>query len=234
MKLITKARISTVISIGGVILTAITAAKDSRKATLRIYDKSREFQRPLSRGERALAAAPSYIPTFISIGGTIGAIMATGYFNSKQFTALASAYTMIESAYQDYRTQVDKATDEIAEGHIIEKKPRPTTHTPENQCWYLDYVDEIFERPETDILKAQLALNEKLAKTGGACVNDFLCELGLPKIKHGDVLGWDYGSFLNPWIGMEYGYFEVDNMEVFGIQFSPRPWIDNIYFPTDE
>lgn len=234
MKLLTKARIATGISIAGVIFTAIRAAKDSEKAGLRIYDKAREFHRPLSRGEKILAAAPAYIPTYVAGGITIASILASSYFHKKQFAVLTGAYMMIESAYQDYRENVDKATDELAQQHILEKKPRPATHTPESQCWYLDYVDEIFERPETDILKAHLAINEKLAKTGGACVNDFLCELGLPRIKHGDILGWDYGTFLNPWIGLDYGYFEVDNMEVFGIQFHPRPWIDNIYFPTDE
>lgn len=231
---LTKAKISTIAAIGGLILTAIQATRDNEKARLRLYDKSLEFGRPLTKSERLIASTPSYIPTYISGAATILAILSASHFHMKHEAALTSAIALTDRIFSEYKTAIDQTTDDLAQKMILAKKPRPATRDPEKQCWYIEYHDAIFEATEADIFRAQLAINKEFTSTGMATLNRFLSELGLPQTEYGDILGWDYETNLESWIDVDLTYFEVDNMEVMAIQLLPKPWVDNTHFPTDE
>ncbi len=215
----------------GVIVTTISAAHETPKARLLIQDKQLEVGRPLKRREKAAINVKTYFPTGLLASCTIACIFASHLVTRRQQAAMAQAYLLLSQTFQEYRAAVETATDELAMQKIVEKKPRPRYTEPDKQAFYIEFYDRIFESTMIEVKDAEYYVNRKLILDGCVMVNDLLDLLGLPPIRTGDVLGWDYNT---AWVDFDHGIVTIDGMDCYVITPRQRPWIDPREFPPDE
>ena len=95
--------ILTVMSIGGVVLTVITARNDTLKAQDILYRNDIDLD---NKKEVFEATWRCYIPTVITGISTIACIFGSHYLSNKQKIALSNAYLLSQTTLQEYQKRV--------------------------------------------------------------------------------------------------------------------------------
>lgn len=223
----------------GVVLTAVMAAKESRKAEIRLLDKEDEKGSPLTKIEQITAVAPVYAPAIAIGGATITCVVASAVLNNRQKMALSSAYILLDQSYKKYKDKVislfgeEASRDvdrEVAKDSVEDLKESITPSSDEVLIFYEKHRNELFERTMVEVKDAEYQLNKKFVTTGRASLNDFYELLGLEKTDEGDVLGWDVGLASSPeecWIDFEHDLIKTnDGMECYEILTVIEPSMD--------
>lgn len=221
--------ILTVIAAGGVILTGVSVAKATPKAMALKKEAEEEKGKELTPMETVIVAGPAYITPICIGAATIGCIFGANILNQRQQAALTSAYMMLDNSYKKYREKLKEIYGEEADINIRnsimfeERNPEIIAYAPgvqglpcngEIATFYERYLDKYFEAPIEAVQNAEYHLNRNLAMRGDVALNEFYEFLGLPKIKSGDVLGWDINylieDFETPWIDFDHRLVTLD------------------------
>ncbi|MBQ8135452.1 MAG: hypothetical protein IJ192_13790 [Clostridia bacterium] len=207
--------ILTGIGIAGMITTTVMAVKATPKALILIEEKkSTEKLEELPSVEIVKTAWFCYIPTAITGVLSIACLVGASSVNLKRNAALATAYTLSETALKEYKDKVvevigekkaETVKDAIAKDKI-EKDPvsaKEIIITEHGNTLCYDVLSGRYFKSDIDKLKKiENELNRKMLSETYITLNEFYSEMGLNEIKLGNELGWNINS--NGFISLEF------------------------------
>ena len=196
--------ILTGLSVAGLITTVVFAVKATPKA-LQILENggNKHPDLELTKKDVIKLTYKCYIPAALMGGVTIACIIGAHSINLRRNAALASMYTLSETALKEYQAKVvetigekkgkqikdDIRKDKIAKNPVNDKEVI-ITGLGESLC-YDAFSGRYFKGDIEKIRKTINDLNEKLMQENFIGLNEIYYELGLSGVKLGDVLGWD-------------------------------------------
>lgn len=198
--------ILTGIGIAGMITTTIMAVKATPKALDKMVEikekrKNQEDKKEFAK-DVITKVAPVYIPATVIGGLSISCLIGASSVNFKRNAALATAYTLSESALKDYQNKVietfGEKKDEIVRAAVskdkIEKDPVENKEviitSNGNTLCYDSLSGRYFKSDMQSIKKAVNDLNYRMFSDMYVSLNELYDELGLEHNDTGDLLGW--------------------------------------------
>lgn len=206
--------ILTGIGISGMIAATIMAVKATPKALTLIeeagYKKGSDENpimdmeyTPLTTLETIKAAWKPYIPAAITGTLSIACLVSANSVNARRNAALATAYTISETALREYKEKVvetigekkeKEVRDSIAKDKLdqnpVTKNEIIVTEKGSTLCY--DVISGRYFKSDMEKLKrAENELNRQMLNDGSVSLNDFYYAIGLDSIRLGDDLGWD-------------------------------------------
>lgn len=195
--------ILTGIGIAGMVTTTVMAVRATPKALMLLEEKKDEYETDtLTLVEIAKTAWMCYIPSAIIGGVSIFCLIGASSVNLRRNAALATAYTLSESALKEYQEKVVETMgekkergirDSIAKDKIdrnpVEQREIIITNKGENLC-YDSLSGRYFKSDIDKIRKSVNELNRQMLNEMYISLNDLYYELGLDNTKLGDDLGW--------------------------------------------
>lgn len=196
--------ILTGVGIAGMITTTVLAVKATPKALMLIEERKLDLDTDkLHPVEVIKTAGPCYIPTVVTGAMSIACLVGASTVSIRRNAALATAYTLSETALKDYQEKVVETIGEKKESAVrdaiakskIEKDPVDTneivvTDKGETLC-YEPLSGRYFRSDIDKIKRAMNEINNMLLNDNYISLNDFYCEVGLGETKIGDDLGWE-------------------------------------------
>lgn len=198
--------ILTGIGITGMITTTIMAVKATPKALDLMAEVKEKHAKDTDKKafckDVLLKVAPVYIPAAIVGGLSTSCLIGASSVNYKRNAALATAYTLSESALKEYQDKVVETIGEKKEEAVraaiakdrIDKNPAVDreviiTGDGTTRC-YDPLSSRYFESDIESIRKSVNELNRRLLLDDYVSLNDFYCELDIPTTEIGDTIGW--------------------------------------------
>lgn len=196
--------ILTGLGIAGMLTTTITAVRATPKALMLIEKKKQEKQTDKIKPIDVIRVAwKCYIPSIVIGIASTGCIIGASAVNLRRNAALATAYSLSESALKLYKDKVietigekeeQKVRDAIARDRV-EKTPLKTNEviiTERGNTLCLDVLSgRYFTSDMETIKKAVNEMNHRMLQEMYVSLNDFYYEIGLESTKIGDRLGWN-------------------------------------------
>lgn len=205
------ATILTIASVGGLVVTTISAVKAGQKAVKRLERATKEKGEELTKIEKVLNLLPVYIPTIAWGLGTATCIVGSNIINQKRQTSLIAAYSMLDTKFHQYQQTTNKlfGSDahekiqiEMAKDNYIwtgifndELTYDPDSDYSDKVIFYNTVTDSYFESTMASVLAAEYHTNRNLMIRGYVTVNDFCDFLGVKAVPWGGVMGWDHNIF---------------------------------------
>ena len=194
--------ILTGIGIVGFFGTAIKAVDSTPKALRLISEAEEDKKDKLTRFEIVKTTWKCYIPSLIMGLVSTGCIVGASSFNIRRNAALATAYTLSETALKEYKDKVRETIGEKKERVVrdniakdkIEKNPASNkeviiTNKGDNLCF--DSMSGRYFKSDIDAIeKVVNQLNKTMMSDMYISLNDFYYEIGLDPILLGNELGW--------------------------------------------
>lgn len=193
------------IGIAGMTAATVLAVKATPRAIDLIQQREDELEcTGLSTTETIKTIWKCYAPAAITWGISIGCIIGASKVNIRRNAALATAYTLSETAFRDYKSKVIEAIGEKKEQEIkdavdhdkVNKNPKKereviVTSKGETLC-YDHFSDRYFTSSAEAIRKVENKLERRLLSEGYVSLNDLYVELGLnPLPDIGYDIGWN-------------------------------------------
>lgn len=196
--------ILTGIGIAGMITTTVLAVRATPKALLLIEEKKTEEDvDKLKPVEVVRTTWTCYIPATVTGALSIACLVGASSVSLKRNTALATAYSLSESALKTYQEKVietigekkeKEIRDEIAKGQLkkdpLVNKEVIVTGKGETLC-YDTISGRYFKCDIEKIRRVEAMLNKELYSSMYVSLNDFYYEIGLRSTELGDELGWN-------------------------------------------
>lgn len=153
------------------------------------------------------------------IGGlSIACILSANNIARKRFVAMASAYTILDKGFKEYRKNVvekygkevdyelktglkveEKEIEKVGKDGKIKKVKIKENKLPEGYSDYCKYFDEYSSKYKRDseynlmfLNRQQEYANEILKSRGHLFLNEVYDMLGIPRTKAGQIVGWRY------------------------------------------
>lgn len=195
----------TAASVVGLATSVVLAVKATPKA-MRIMEETQP-ETPL---DVVKATWKCYVPT-VAVGGlTVASMIWSQSINLKRTATLASAYTLSESRFKDYKkkltekigkSKVKEVQDDIAQDKV--QKPvneKDIIHTGKgNTLCYDPYSDRYFYSNVDTIKRILDGLGKDMITDHFVSINDMYDALGLDNVKLGNHLGWHIDDgFIDP------------------------------------
>ena len=211
--------ILSVLAIGGLVATVISAFRSAPKVEKRVKEAKEER---MTKVEMVLHVAPALVQTIGLATGTALCIAGSDALNLQNQAKLLGAYTLLNTSYKKYRGKVREIWDsetfdadkkimsEIAKDRIEENPPAieeidEEEKEDEKPLWYDIYGDRYFHATEQEVLTAEYHINRNFALKNAVTLNEFYEFLGLEKIDYGETVGWGLS------VGFDtYGYCWID------------------------
>ena len=147
-----------------------------------------------------------YIPAAASFVTGVSCLIGASSVNVRRNAALATAYTLSETALKEYREKVIETIgekkeqvvrDAIAKDHIeknpVSKNNVIVTGKGKTRCY--DHLSgRYFESDADRIKKAEIELNRQILSDMYVSLNEFYDILGLDPVGLGEDLGWNIDS----------------------------------------
>lgn len=167
----------------------------------------------LTKGEVFKLVWLSYLPAAGAGAVTVSSIVFAHRINTKRAAALVAAYTASERAYSEYKDKVlekvGKNKEQVVRDEIAQDKTS-RTHVNEEHIYVTKggntlcidaYSGRPFRSSMEALKKVQNDLNYKIIN-GRDCVSlsEFYSEVGLPKTKHSDDVGWNDENLIDLYI----------------------------------
>ena len=236
-KLFTKKHAATILTcIGGagVIATAIMSVKATPKALELIDEAVEEKGEELTKLETIVVAAPVYIPAVLVGAGTITCIFGANALNKRKQAALTSAYALLNTSFQNYKSKVKEMLGEDGEQEIRTELAKDDyknidISVEENkQLFYDGYSERYFESTLDEVRMAQYNLNRDLSMSDCATLNEWYALLGIDPVEQGEELGWSTAMNLDyywqTWIDFEHHKMVMDDgLECIYISIKTEP-----------
>lgn len=221
--------------IAGVVTTALLASKGTVQAMNAIFHEELKTGTASDRNqrykERFAISWKFYIPA-VSVGAvTIACIVGAHSIGAKKNAALASAYTLVNKAFGDYKGEVierlgERKAQEITDSVVdkqIQQQPTSLVVLGDGDmlCWdamtarYFESSPEKIRRAENQ-LNAQLLHGEQ-----GVSINDLYSLLGLEHTAMGDDMGWNDQYLLD--IGLS-SHLTPDERPALAMTFTMPPF----------
>lgn len=195
------------VGILGMIGSTVMAVKATPKAIEVIenntkLDENGNKQEPTNI-EKVKLCWKLYLPTAISASVSIACIVGSNSVNAKRNAALATAYTLSETALRDYTEKVVETIGEKKEQEIkdavakdrfdknIEKSRDVIITGPGKMKCYDIFFDRYFESDVNSIKRAVAELNRRMNYENYISANDYFDELGIKECPMGSLLGWN-------------------------------------------
>ncbi len=205
--------ILTGIGIAGMVTTTVMAVRATPKALILIEDKKAENDvDKLTPVETIKATWTCYIPAAITGCLSIFCLIGASSVNARRNAAMATAYTLSESALKEYQGKVIETIGEKKEQSVrdaiakdrIDKNPvssREVIITEKGNTLCYDAISGRYFKSDIDKLKkAENELNRRMRDEMYISLNEFYYEIGLNPTKIGDDLGWN----------IDHGYIELN------------------------
>jgi hypothetical protein len=246
--------ILTAIGVTGTLSTAYLTGKATFKAceVLRIerIDRDNEQLKDVPAGMASQVPYPAitgmdavkvvwklYIPAATTAFMTCVAIVMATRLESRRAAAYATAYTLSEKAYSEYKDKVveqigkakeQKVRDEVAQDKVRENPPSNNqviiTGKGEVLC-YDAFTGRYFMADMESLRKAENDINRQILHSDYATVTDFYNLIGLAPTAVSDELGWNTDK------GLELSFSSViseDGKPCLSFDFGhlpfPEPW----------
>ena len=191
------------IGVSGMIVSTGFAIEATPKAVKLIERKKEELKKEkLEPLEVVKTVWKCYIPTAITCVLSSACIIGANSVNAKRNAALATAYTISETALREYKDKVVETIGEKKEQSIrdaivkdqIDRNPMTKnevifTGKGTTKC-YDPWSSRYFDHDPEKIRKAINDLNYQLINDGYVTLNDFYYDIGLEETKSGAILGW--------------------------------------------
>jgi hypothetical protein len=181
----------------------LLAIRQTPKA-VKIMEKRKEE----SNISKAKAVAPLYIPSVLLTGLGIAQIVCSRNITNNKIAAMATAYTVSETAFKTYKEKVKEIVEpekyeEIKREVASEQLRRDPVGNKEvvmtgnnNVLVYDNMSGRYFKSSMEEIERATNVLNKKMMSEMTIQLNEFYNEIGLPVIKMGCELGWSIDDSL--------------------------------------
>jgi len=192
------------IGIAGMLTSTCLAVGATPKA-LKLIEMKKEEDNvdKLPKVEVVKTCWKCYVPTVVTAAMSVACLTLASRENLKRNAALATAYTLSETALREYKEKVvetigekkeqiirDKIDKERIEKNPVDKANVIVTGKGESLC--LDSVTGRYFYSNIDqINKAVNFLNRRMLNEGYVSLNEFYEEIGLKWIDVGDQLGWN-------------------------------------------
>lgn len=246
--------ILTCIGAAGVVVTSIMAVHATPKALKLIHKDSRinhdGDSYAYTKAEAVRSAWKCYIPSVLVGTSTIVCIFCANILSRHQQAALTSAYTLVNNAYQEYRSKVKELYGEETHQRIVDSIAKDECkdvyisspgifgsnsldfdeHNPEdNKLFYDSFSKRYFESSVVRVIEAEYHLNRNWWLGAGICLNDFYELLGLDIIDGGDELSWFPEDGIG-WIDFDHHKTVLDDgLEIYVIEFVFAPRLATEY-----
>lgn len=221
----------------GVVVTTITAVKATPKALSLLEEAKIEKGEDLTSIEKIKIAGPKYIPTILLGAGTLACIFGANVLNKRKQASLISAYTLLETSFNEYKNKTLKLygkeadrniRNEIAKDHYEETDIEIKDN---KQLFYDEFSQRYFEATLEDVLRAEYALNRMVSTEYGVFLNDFYSLLGIPEVEYGNYIGWKDCQLVEytwySWLDFEHTKVVMDDgLECTIITFGFEPTFD--------
>lgn len=228
--------ILTGLGLAGMLLTVVLAVRATPKAMERIEKKKKELKTDkLSTADTVKATWTCYVPTALSGVASSACIIGGQSINKRRNTALATAYTMTETALKEYQEKVIETVgekkerdvrDAIAKEHL-EREPLVNkeiiiTGGGETRC-FDTFRARRFKSDIEKLRRVENELNKRLLSEMFISLNEYYYEIGLSPVKDGDDIGWYIEDGL---IDMEFSaQLDEDGVPCLVVDYriAPRP-----------
>ena len=208
--------ILTGIGIAGMITTTIMAVKATPKALDRLAEIKENHKNDTDKKAYAkdvvTKVAPVYIPATIVCGGAIACLVGASSVNYKRNAALATAYTLSESALKEYQEKVVETIGEKKEETVrsavakdkltkdpVANKEIIVTGAGDTLCYDV-MCKRYFYSSIEKLKKIENDLNRRMRTEDYITLNEFYYEVGLDDVAIGYEFGWN----------IDRGYLELD------------------------
>ena len=208
----------------GVVATTVVALKTKPK-------KPSEDATPK---EKAVVYLKTYGPTVVLASSTIACIFGSYVLTRKQQAALASAYTMLYTSYNEYQAKVKELYGEETHNAVMDaivkekcKEIEITAYTgfansslsiddranPEVVRTFYDPISErYFESTLSKVIEAEYHINRNFVLGALITLNDFYEFLGLSPTEYGETVGWFVSDELY-WIDFDNRMVTLDDSD---------------------
>lgn len=225
--------------IAGLVFSTIWSVKATFKAAEKIkeYKDSKNIEK-ITFKEGFKLTWRLYLPVVASAGLSIPCIIAGNRVSSKRYAALATAYTISETALQEYRDATREVVGDKKEKQIQEKvdsKRIEETYNGSNQIILTGDGDSLFYEPWSGryfksnwntIMKAANELNASAisSMSGQITLNQWYSKLGLEENDAGDEVGWDLRNNSKALIDISISsHITKDNIPCGAISYNKAP-----------
>lgn len=213
--------ILTGIGIAGMLTTTVLAVGATPKALKLIeMKKEEENTEKLPKIEVVKTCWKCYVPAAVTATVSVACLTLASRENLRRNAALATAYTLSETALREYKEKVVETIGEKKEQVIrdkidkdhIDKNPVSTASvivTGKGESLFLDSITGRYFYSNIDqINKSVNVLNRRILTEGYISLNEFFDEIGLGCVDAGDELGWNTDDGL---IEVSFGTQRAEN-----------------------
>ena len=206
--------ILTGIGIAGMIATTVSAVRATPKALQLIDAREIKENRRLSNKEIVATTWKCYVPAAVTGVLSTACLVGASSANLRRNTALATAYSISETALKEYKEKAVEVVGEKKEQAIrdavaketLTKHPlgeREVIITGGGDILCFDPLTNRYFKSDRDrLMRAMNELNKRMRDEMRVSLNDFYDEIGLSEAEVGEHLGWD--------IDNGKGYIDLD------------------------
>jgi hypothetical protein len=222
----------------GLIFSTVWGVKATVQATKMVEKKESDTNKKLGVKDIVATTWKLYIPVVASMIVSVPCIIASDRVSSKRYAAMATAYTLSETALQEYQDKAKEIVGEKKDKEIkeaISKDNVDKTYTGNNQIIMTGDGDSLFFEPLSGryfksnwntISKAANELNATAMSSmeGEISLNDWFEALNLPRTDIGDSIGWDIKFGPKHLIDIEISsHITKDNIPCGAIAYNNQP-----------
>lgn len=193
------------VAVGGVVATALLAARGGGPAYQDILHAESERGEALTFVEKAKLTYRHYIPAALIAGGTIAALVAAHTASSNRVAAAMGAYSILENSYREFRekaieihgeNKMAKVDQDVLKDRINNNPPTDrnttvvVTGSDQEQLFYDKPHDRYFTSTVNEVDRAVNETNRICLNDMYVSQNEFYRFLGVPTVSHGDDFGW--------------------------------------------
>lgn len=218
----------TLLSTAGVVATAVLSSKATLKAS-KVLAEVNQDDAPMDRMEIVKTVAPIYAPAIVIGLATVVCIGGMGVFSIRSSASIASAYTLLDQSYRQYRSAAKEVYGKDADAKIKAVKAKkidvgsdcanlyyPHKDRANNVVlFYDDYSQRYFNATMAAVMNAQYHVNRNLSLRGDVCLNEFYDFLGLDQIDGGYDVGWNIcklsEEYDTTWLDFNNQYVKLDD-----------------------
>lgn len=210
--------ILTALGVTGLVTTAVLTGKASFRAAQILQEF--EIDRDCGEGGERIPVAfqkqfelvwKNYVPAVGTGAVSIACIISANHISTRRTAALASAYSIAQEGFREYKDKVlDKigetkeqaVRDEIAQDRVTKNPPSEVIFIGQGDVLCMDmYSGRYFMSDLESIRKAENDTNWQIMNNDYASLTDFWDRVGLDSTSESDNIGWNTDAKLQLEIG---------------------------------
>lgn len=217
----------TVVGVSGTLTTTVLTAR----AAFRVGKDVSESEPALEAKDYVQRYWKDFVPPVVSGAATVACIIAANRVGARQAAALATAYSLSEKAFVEYRHKVVEkigekkeqvVRDEIAQDRVTrDQRGADVIMVGDGSVLCYDLMTGRYFTSSVEALRrAENELNAKIINDMYASLNEFWTLVGVATTTYGEEVGWSTSNLL------KLSFSSVltdDNRPVLAVEFTPLP-----------